>query len=57
MQVASHAEAARHDREAEWAKTPTQRLSDLEFLRQQVYGDAASEPIQRVSALIHFVPR
>ncbi|WP_255673394.1 hypothetical protein [Deinococcus sp. 14RED07] len=33
LTLTTHADAARADREANWAKTPQERLAEVEFLR------------------------
>lgn len=50
----SHAQAAREDRPANWAKTPQERLAELDFLRRQRYPNGVAPRLQRV---IEFVKR
>jgi len=48
----THAEAEREDRARECAKTPQQRLRDLEQLRQQRYPNGITPRLQRVAELL-----
>ncbi|GHF59534.1 hypothetical protein HNQ07_003854 [Deinococcus metalli] len=46
--LTTHADATRADREANWAKTPQQRLAEVEFLRFQRYPGGIAPRLQRV---------
>lgn len=50
----THADAAREDRLANWAKTPQERLREVEFLRSQRYPGGIAPRLQRV---IEFIER
>lgn len=50
----THEQAARADWEANWAKTPQQRLVELEFLRRQRYPNGVAPRLKRV---IEFIER
>jgi len=46
------------DERAYWrSKTPEERLRAAEFLRRQLYGEAALHPMQKVFEVVEFRPR
>ncbi|ALW87611.1 hypothetical protein AUC44_00780 [Deinococcus actinosclerus] len=54
LTLTTHADAARADREANWAKTPQERLAEVEFLRAQRYPGGTAPRLQRT---LEFVRR
>ena len=50
-------DAARADREANWAKTPQQRLTEVEFLRAQRYPGGIAPRLQRTVEIIELARR
>lgn len=48
LTLTTHADAARADREANWAKTPQERLAEVEFLRAQRYPGGVAPRMMRV---------
>lgn len=52
IQTATREEAERADREANWAKTPQERLAEVEFLRAQRYPGGVAPRFQRVLELV-----
>ncbi|GBF07470.1 hypothetical protein DAERI_140131 [Deinococcus aerius] len=48
IQATTREEAERADREANWAKTPQERLAEVEFLRAQRYPGGVAPRFQRV---------
>lgn len=50
-------DAARADREANWAKTPQQRLAEVEFLRAQRYPGGIAPRLQRVIEFVELKNR
>ena len=57
FQISTREEAAQADRQAEWAKTPQQRLTDMEFLRAQRYPDGIAPRLQRTIELVELARR
>ena len=53
FQVTTREEAVQADRQAEWAKTPRQRLADMEFLRAQRYPHGIAPKIVKTVELVH----
>jgi hypothetical protein len=49
-------DAEREDRAQEWAKTPQERLRDLEVLRQQRYPNGIAPRLQRIAELLECSP-
>lgn len=52
LTLTTHADAARADREANWAKTPQERLAEVEFLRAQRYPGGTAPRLQRTLEFI-----
>ncbi|MBB5234848.1 hypothetical protein HNQ09_002291 [Deinococcus budaensis] len=48
IQTTTREEAERADREANWAKTPQERLAEVEFLRAQRYPGGVAPRFQRI---------
>ena len=57
FQITTREEAAQADRQAEWAKTPRQRLADTEFLRSQRYPGGITPRLQRTVELVKLARR
>ena len=57
FQITTREEAVQADRQAEWAKTPRQRLADMEFLRAQRYPDGTAPRFQRTVELVELARR
>ena len=57
FQITTREEAAQADRRSEWAKTPRQRLADMEFLRAQRYPDGIAPRLQRTVELVELARR
>lgn len=47
LTIQTREEAAQADRQANWAKTPQERLAEVEFLRQQRYPHGIAPRLQR----------
>lgn len=54
LTIQTREEAALADRRANWAKTPQQRLAEMEFLRRQRYPGGTAPRLQRT---VEFVER
>ncbi len=52
LTIQTREEAAQADRRANWAKTPQERLAEVEFLRQQKYPGGIAPRLQRVTEFI-----
>lgn len=52
VQATTREEAERADREANWAKTPQERLAEVEFLRTQRYPGGVAPSFQRVLEIV-----
>lgn len=52
IQTVTREEAERADREANWAKTPQERLAEVEFLRAQRYPGGVAPRFQRVLEIV-----
>ena len=57
FQITTREEAAQADRRSEWAKTPRQRLADMEFLRAQRYPGGITPRLQRTVELVKLARR
>ena len=57
FQITTREEAAQADRQAEWAKTPRQRLADMEFLRVQRYPNGITPRLQRTAEFVELARR
>ena len=56
-QITTREEAVQADRLSEWAKTPRQRLADMEVLRAQRYPDGTAPRLQRTVELVQLARR
>ena len=57
FQITTREEAEQADRQAEWAKTPRQRLADMEFLRAQRYPGGIAPRLQRTVEFVELARR
>ena len=57
FQITTREEAAQADRQAEWAKTPRQRLADMEVLRAQRYPNGTPPRLQRTVEFVELARR
>ena len=57
FQINTRKEAAQADRLAEWAKTPRQRLADMEVLRAQRYENGIAPRLQGTVEFIKLARR
>ncbi|PTA68816.1 hypothetical protein [Deinococcus arcticus] len=56
LTLTSREDAARADQEANWAKTPQQRLAEIEFLRRQTYPERVAPRLERVLKMVEREP-